>query len=59
MFKTSYETDIKQIKNTPEKGSGVASKDDLDNTENKMPNVLKKFYYMKADLTKKKVHYMT
>ena len=39
MFKTNYDTDINQINNTLEKVNGVASKDDLGNVENKMPNV--------------------
>ena len=39
VLKTNYDTDVKKINNTLEKGSGEASKDDLDNVEYKIPNV--------------------
>ena len=39
VLKTRYDTDIGHINQTLKKGSGVASKDDLDTVENKIPNV--------------------
>ena len=39
VLKTRYDTDIGAINQTLKKGSGVASKDDLDAVKNKIPNV--------------------
>ena len=38
-LKTKYDTDIREINKTIRKGSGAASKDDLDAVKNKVPNV--------------------
>ena len=39
VLKTKYDTDIGEINKAIKKGSGVASKDDLDPVKNKIPNV--------------------